>query len=134
MQIRCIDRFAGNLDSLRLTCLEALVTSLLSVPFMLLTETVDLSVIAACWKPLCFSGVLSMGVAYTLQVVGQKSLEPTTASLIMSMESVFAVLGGWWLLNERMAPWEVGGCVLVFIAVVLSQLPADIFLRKKTRS
>ena len=134
VQIRCIDRFAGNLDGLRVTCLEALVTTVLSIPFMLLTETVDPSVILACWKPLCFSGILSMGVAYTLQVVGQQSLEPTTASLIMSMESVFAALGGWWLLNERMAPWEIGGCVLVFIAVVLSQLPADIFLRKKTRS
>ena len=77
-----------------------------------------------------------MGVAYTCQVVGQKSLEPTTASLIMSMESVFAALGGWWLLHERMAPREVGGCVLVFAAVILSQLPADIFLKKaqKTRS
>lgn len=136
IQIRCIDRFAGNLDSLRLTCLEALVTSVLSVPFMLLTETVDASVIVACWKPLCFAGILSMGVAYTCQVVGQKTLEPTTASLIMSMESVFAALGGWWLLHERMAPREVGGCVLVFAAVILSQLPADIFLKKaqKTRS
>ena len=134
VQIRCIDRFAGNLDSLRVTCLEALVTSVLSVPFMLLTETVDPSVILACWKPLCFAGILSMGVAYTLQVVGQKSLEPTTASLIMSMESVFAALGGWWLLNERMTPWEICGCILVFAAVILSQLPADIFLRKKTRS
>lgn len=134
VQIRCIDRLAGDLDGIRLTCLQALVTTVLSVPFMLLTETIDPAVILACWKPLCFSGFLSMGVAYTLQVVGQQTLEPTTASLIMSMESVFAALGGWWLLHERMAPWEICGCVLVFAAVILSQLPADIFQRKKTRS
>ena len=67
--------------------------------------------------------MLSMGLAYSLQIVGQKALEPTTASLIMSLESVFAVLGGWWLLGERMASHEMIGCTLVFAAVVISQLP-----------
>ena len=64
-----------------------------------------------------------MGLAYSLQIVGQKALEPTTASLIMSLESVFAAIGGWWLLNERMTAWEMCGCGLVFAAVILSQLP-----------
>jgi drug/metabolite transporter (DMT)-like permease len=64
-----------------------------------------------------------MGIAYSLQIVGQKEIEPTAASLIMSLESVFAVLGGWWLLRERMAPHELFGCGLVFAAVVISQLP-----------
>ena len=95
----------------------------LTLPFVLFTETVDFGNLAACWLPLGFAGVLSMGVAYSLQIVGQKSLEPTTASLIMSLESVFAVIGGWWLLGERMTPWEAAGCVLVFAAVVISQLP-----------
>ena len=69
------------------------------------------------------AAAMSMGMAYTLQIVGQKHLESSTASLLMSMESVFAVLFGWMLLNERLTPWEATGCVLVFIAVILSQLP-----------
>ena len=67
-----------------------------------------------------------MGVAYSLQIVGQKSLEPTTASLIMSLESVFAALGGWWLLGETMTSWELLGCALVFLAVLISQAPASL--------
>ena len=130
MQITCIDRFAGNLDGLRLNCVQALVVTVLSIPFMFLTETVSWGDVLACWKPLCFAGILSMGVAYTMQVNGQKSLEPTTASLIMSLESVFAVLGGWWLLGETMTLWETTGCVLVFAAVILSQLPASLFRKK----
>ena len=132
VQIRCIDRFAGDLDGLRLTCIQSLVVAVVSLPFMVFTETVVLSDVLACWQALCFAGILSMGVAYSLQVIGQKSLEPTTASLIMSLESVFAVLGGWGLLGESMTPWEITGCVLVFAAVILSQLPADLF-RKKTK-
>ena len=130
VQITCIDRFAGNLDGLRLNCVQALVVTVLSIPFMFLTETVSWGDVLACWKPLCFAGILSMGVAYTMQVNGQKSLEPTTASLIMSLESVFAVLGGWWLLGETMTLWETTGCVLVFAAVILSQLPASLFRKK----
>ncbi|MGM9550100.1 MAG: DMT family transporter [Faecousia sp.] len=123
VQITCIDRLAGNLDGLRLNCVQSLVVAVLSVPFMALTETVDVGNILACWLPLCFAGILSMGVAYTLQIVGQKDLEPTTASLIMSLESVFAALGGWLVLHETMTGWELLGCGLVFAGVILSQLP-----------
>ena len=123
VQITCIDHFAAGLDGFRLNCIQALTVAVISCPFVFLTETVDVQNLIACWGPLCFAGMLSMGLAYSLQIVGQKSLEPTTASLIMSLESVFAVLGGWWLLGERMAPHEIGGCVLVFAAVVISQLP-----------
>ena len=130
VQITCIDRFAGELDGLRLNCVQALVVTVLSIPFVLMTETVDWGNVLACWKPLCFAGILSMGVAYTMQVVGQRSLEPTAASLIMSLESVFAVLGGWWLLGETMTTWEITGCVLVFAAVILSQLPASLFQKR----
>ena len=124
VQITCIDRLAGDLDGVRMNCIQALVVTVLSVPFILLTkETVVFSDITACWFPLVFSGVLSMGVAYTLQIVGQQGLEPTTASLIMSLESVFAALGGWLILHQTMTPWELLGCGLVFAGVVLSQLP-----------
>lgn len=123
VQITCIDMLGLQLDGIRLNCVQALVVSLLSIPFVIFTETVELQNLLACWLPLGFAGILSMGVAYTLQIQGQKYLEPATASLIMSLESVFAVLGGWLVLKETMAPHEIAGCCLVFIAVILSQLP-----------
>lgn len=131
VQITCIDRLADSFDGLRLNCIQSLVVSLLSVPFMVLTETVNIPDILACWFPLMFAGILSMGVAYTLQIIGQKRLEPTTASLIMSLESAFAVLGGWLILHETMTPWEMTGCVLVFGAVILSQMPEGIFRKRR---
>ena len=123
VQITCIDRLAGSLDGMKLNCIQALTVTVLSLPFVWLTETVDLGNILSCWGELCFAGVLSMGVAYTLQIVGQKHLEPTTAALIMSLESVFAAIGGWWLLKETMTGAEMLGCGLVFGAVILSQIP-----------
>lgn len=123
VQITCIDHFCGGLDGFRMNCIQALTVALLSSPFVAFTETVDIGNLLACWGPLCFAGCLSMGLAYSLQIVGQKTMEPTAASLIMSLESVFAVLGGWWLLHERMSPAELTGCTLVFIAVIISQLP-----------
>lgn len=124
VQILLIDSCASQLDGLRLNCVQALVVAVISVPFMILTETIDWGNILACWLPLCFAGILSMGVAYTLQIVGQRQLEPTTASLIMSLESVFAALGGWLILKETMTIWEFSGCALVFAAVILSQIPS----------
>ena len=123
VQIICIDRIAPDLDGLRLNCVQALVVSVLSVPFMFFTETIDFGNILACWLPLVYAGVLSMGVAYTLQIMGQKHLEPTTASLIMSLESVIAALCGWLILKETMTGFELLGCGLVFAAVIISQLP-----------
>jgi len=123
VQITCIDHFCPHVDGFRLNCVQALTVAVLSVPFVALTETVDVGNLLQCWGPLCFAGVLSMGLAYSLQIVGQKGMEPAAASLIMSLESVFAALGGWWLLQERMTPRELLGCGLVFAAVLLSQLP-----------
>jgi drug/metabolite transporter (DMT)-like permease len=123
VQITCIDRLAGDLDGVRLNCVQALVVTVLSIPFMVFTETVDIGNILACSLPLAYAGILSMGVAYSLQIVGQKYLEPTTASLIMSLESVIAALCGWLILKETMSPWELLGCGLVFAAVIISQLP-----------
>lgn len=123
VQINCIDALAGSLDGIRLNCIQCLVVAVLSAPFCLALETVRLEDILACWLPLAYAGILSMGVAYTLQILGQQRLEPTAASLIMSLESVFAALGGWLILHETMTAWETLGCCLVFIAVVVSQLP-----------
>lgn len=123
VQILLIDRHCAGLDGLKLNCIQALVAAVLSVPWALLTETVDASRIASCWLPLGYAGVLSMGVAYTLQIVGQKGVAPSAAALLMSLESVFAALFGWLLLHETMTRAELLGCVLVFAAVVISQLP-----------
>lgn len=123
VQILLIDRHCAGLDGLKLNCIQALVVAVLSVPCALLTETVDASLIASCWLPLGYAGILSMGVAYTLQIVGQKRVAPSAAALLMSLESVFAALFGWLLLHETMTRAEELGCVLVFAAVVISQLP-----------
>lgn len=123
VQILLIDRHCAGLDGLKLNCIQALVAAVLSVPWALLTETVDPSRIASCWLPLGYAGILSMGVAYTLQIVGQKRVAPSAAALLMSLESVFAALFGWLLLHETMTRAELLGCVLVFAAVVISQLP-----------
>lgn len=123
VQILLIDRHCAGLDGLKLNCIQALVVAVLSVPWALLTETVDASLIASCWLPLGYAGILSMGVAYTLQIVGQKRVAPSAAALLMSLESVFAALFGWLLLHETMTRAEELGCALVFAAVVISQLP-----------
>lgn len=123
VQITLIDRMAFDLDGLRLNSIQALVCGLISAVFMFAAEEPVLSDILACWLPIGYAGILSMGIAYSLQIVGQKHLEPTPASLIMSMESVCAALFGWLLLNETMTPWEGAGCALVFAAVILSQIP-----------
>lgn len=127
VQIIFVDRFAGSVDALRLNTIQAGVCAVLSGIIMLFTETPDWPSIADCWFPLAYAGFLSMGAAYSLQILGQKDLEPTAASLIMSLESVFAVIFGCLLLDETMTTWEIAGCVLVFLAVILSQIP----IRKK---
>lgn len=129
VQILCIDRFGQEVDPLRLNTIQALVGAVLAFFVMLFTETPTLPSILACAGPLAYTGFLSMGAAYSLQIIGQKGLEPTAASLIMSMEAVVAALAGWLLLGERFSFQEGIGCVLVFIAVILSQLPVP--LKKK---
>ncbi len=123
VQILAVDHFAAETDSLRLNCLQAAVCAVGSAIVTCFTEDVSVSGLLDCWFPLCYAGFLSMGAAYSFQIIGQKHVEPTTASLIMSMESVFAVLAGWLLLKETMTTQEALGCVLMFAAVILSQIP-----------
>ena len=122
VQILFVDRFAPSVDALRLNCLQAGFCAALSGIIAIFIEEIHFPSLLDCWLPLCYAGFLSMGAAYSLQIVGQKHLEPAAASLIMSLESVFAVLFGWLLLHETMTVWETVGCVLVFAAVILSQI------------
>ena len=128
VQITFVDIFAPDVDPLRLNLLQALVCAVLSAILMFAAEKPTISAISACWLPLAYAGFLSMGAAYGLQIIGQRDLESTSASLIMSLESVFAVVFGWIILGESMTIWEKLGCALMFIAVILSQIPV-----KRTR-
>ncbi len=128
VQILVVAKYAPYVDALRLNCVQAAICSVLSGIVVIFTETLTLSDIQAGFFPLCFSGILSMGAGYSLQILGQQKLEASLASLIMSLESVFAVLAGWIWLQETLTVWEGLGCILVFLAVILSQIPAG---RKK---
>jgi len=123
IQITFIDIFAGSVDALRLNAIQALVCAVLSAVVMIFTETPTWEGISACAIPLAHAGFLSMGAAYALQILGQRDLEPSAASLIMSLESVFAAVFGALILKETMNTWEILGCILVFCAVILSQIP-----------
>lgn len=123
IQITLVGQYATGLDSLRLNCIQCLICSVISWLIIPFREQFSIQDVLASWLPLCYAGILSMSIAYTLQIAGQQRLEATAASLIMSLESVVAVIAGGLILGERMTPWEMAGCVLVFCAVVLSQLP-----------
>ena len=123
VQILIMDRVAGDLNSMALNLSQALVCAVVSGVCMLLFDDIHMGNILACWFPLCWAGFMSMGIAYTLQIVGQKAIEPTTASLLMSFESVFAAISGWLLLSETFTLTEGIGCALVFGAIMLSQIP-----------
>lgn len=123
IQILCIDIFASDLDSVRLNCLCCVITCILATIVTFFTETPTWEAVNSCWSPLLYAGILSSGIAFTLQMAGQKHVEPSTASLLMSLESVFAVLSGWIVLGDTLTLWESIGCVLIFIAIMLSQIP-----------
>jgi len=124
VQIILIDVLAQQLDGLRLNCIQFFVVAVLSGLMAVFTETPTLSGILSCAVPLLYTGVLSSGLAFSLQILGQQHLPPEPASLIMSLESVFAVLSGWLLLNQTLTAYEGLGCCLVFAGVILSQTKA----------
>ena len=123
VQILIMDRVAGELNSMALNMSQALVCAVVSGVCALIFDNTTWQGILDCWFPLCWAGIMSMGIAYTLQIVGQKSIEPTTASLLMSFESVFAAISGALLLNEKFTLTEGIGCALVFGAILLTQIP-----------
>ena len=123
LYIWAVDRCAG-LDSLCVSCVQFALCGVLSLAAALLFEDFSLLLLLRAWLPVLYAGVFSSGVGYTLQIIGQKYAEPTVASIVMSLESVFAALAGWLLLNERLSDVELCGCALVFLSVLAAQLPA----------
>lgn len=121
--ILVIDHFSPLTDGVKMSCIQFFVCGILSGIVMLLTEEPRLADIFSAWKPILYAGVLSCGVAYTLQIVGQKDMNPTVASLIMSLESCISVLAGWLVLGQALSVRELLGCVIMFGAIVLAQLP-----------
>ena len=121
--ILVVDYFSPKVDGVKMSCIQFFVCGVLSAVGMLFTETPDISNIQAAWLPLLYAGLLSCGVGYTLQIVGQKGINPVIASLIMSLESVISALAGWVILGQVLSPKEILGCVLMFVAIIITQIP-----------
>ena len=106
-----------------MSCIQFLVCGILSGIPALIFENPNITNILQAWMPILYAGILSCGVAYTLQIVGQKGMNPTVASLIMSLESCISVIAGWLILGQNLSSREISGCVLMFGAIMLAQLP-----------
>ena len=128
-QILSIDHFAPQVDGVRLSLLQFFVVAVESSIAALLLETPSIAQFGENLLPIAYCGIFSSGVAYTLQIIGQKDLHPAIASLIMCMESVFSALGGWLILHQSLSARESMGCALIFVAVVLAQLPVEDWLK-----
>ncbi|MBQ7859404.1 MAG: DMT family transporter [Faecalibacterium sp.] len=129
-QIMAIDKYSPLADGVRLSLVQFFTVSVLATVCMLAFEQPTLTAVRQNLWPMLYCGVFSSGVAYTLQIVGQKGLNPTVACLAMCLESVFGALGGWLVLNQTLSGREIGGCALIFAAVVLAQLPVEQLWKK----
>ena len=122
-QILAIDHYNPFVDGVKMSCIQFLTGGILGAVFMLLFENPSIAMILSAAGPILYTGIMSTGVGYTLQIVGQKGLNPTVAALILSLESVFSALSGYAFLHQVLTTRELIGCVLMFIAIVLAQLP-----------
>ena len=130
--ILVVDRFT-DLDGLSLSCVQFVVCGMICSAGMLIFEKPDSGALLQAWLPVVYAGIVSSGIGYTLQILGQKNAEPAVASVIMSLESVFAAVFGWIILGEGLSILEIIGCALVFASVIAAQLP-DLIPRKKPLS
>lgn len=123
VHILLIDRFIPEVNAVQFSCLQFLVCGVINIIFMFILENPSFEVIKSCAVPILYSGLFACGIGYTLQPIGQKYAEPTTASIIMSLESVFALIFGIIILNEPISLHELLGCMIMFAAIILIQLP-----------
>ena len=129
--ILVVDKYVNNISPLKFSMMQFFVCGLLSIIFALCTETIEFSAIKSAGIPILYGGLMSVGVAYTCQILGQKDADPTFASIVFSTESVFSAIGGAIILNEIMSGRGYLGCVLIFIGIVLSQLNIVSFQKNK---
>jgi len=123
LHILVVDHFSPLVDGVELSCVQFAVNAVLGTILMMLLEQPRMADLLAAWLPIVYAGALSSGVGYTFQIIGQKGMNPTVASLILSLESVISVLAGWMLLHQALTARELAGCALVFAAIILVQLP-----------
>lgn len=123
VHILVIDYFSPLVDGVKMACIQFFICGLLSLVPAMILEKPQFSQIFAVWLPILYAGVLSCGVAYTLQIIGQKGMNPTVASLILSLESVVSVLAGWVFLKQKLEIREILGCIILFVAIILAQIP-----------
>ena len=123
LHILVIDYFSPKTDGVKMSCIQFLVCGILTAIPAIILEHPNLSSFSGAWGATLYAGVMSCGVAYTLQIVGQKNMNPTVASLILSLESCISVLAGWIILGQKLSTREIIGCVVMFGAIVLAQLP-----------
>ena len=123
IHILVIDHFSPKVDGVKMSAIQFLTAAIISAVPTLLWEQPVFTEILQAWQPVLYAGVMSCGVAYTLQIIAQKNADPTVASLLLSLESVFSVLAGWVLLGQGLRLKEMFGCVLIFCAIILAQLP-----------
>lgn len=121
--ILVIDYFSPKVDGVKMSCIQFFVVAIIAIIPTFLFENPSLQNILISMKPILYAAVMSSGVGYTLQIVAQKDTDPTVASLILSLESVFAVLTGMWILQETLTSRELIGCALIFAATIAAQLP-----------
>ena len=139
--ILAVDKYGATLNAALLSSMQFLVTGALSGIFSFIDTAffdypaLTLDVLGSVWFNIFYMGLFSCGIAYTLQIVGQKRVPSATASLLMSFESVFAVLAAWVLLDDALETQQLIGCILIFGAIVLSQIPTDAipFMKKKQK-
>ena len=124
IHILVIDHFSPKADGVRMSCIQFLVSGIICLVPTVLLEQPHLAQLLAAWQPILYAGVLSCGVAYTLQIIGQKGMNPTVASLILSLESVISVLAGIMILRQMPTVREIIGCILMFTAILLAQMPS----------
>lgn len=132
VHIMTIDHFTSKgVDGVKMACIQFAVAAIVMTPLMFALENPSVSGLLSAWMTISYAGILSSGVGFTLQIVAQKDTDPTTATLIMSLESVFAAVSGCLFLNEVLLPKEILGCILVFVAVILAQVPLPVKSKEK---
>ncbi len=123
IHILVIDYFAPKTDGVKMSCIQFFVVGILSLPFIAAYESITLAAVAKSAAAILYAGVMSSGVGYTLQIIGQKNMNPAIASLILSLESSISVLAGWVILGQSLSVREGFGCVMMFAAIILAQIP-----------